>query len=83
MAVAHHVANGRPVLCAGKAAHDMAEFDSIEYMCAYIRDAQEVVTINTSTSILASALRKSWVHISDSPKHDFTHPNQRRIERKF
>jgi len=52
-------------------------------MCAYIRDAQEVVTINTSTSILASALRKSWVHISDSPKHDFKHPNQRRIERKF
>jgi hypothetical protein len=83
IAAAHHVANGRPVLCAGKAAHGMAEFDSIEYMCAYIRDANEVVTINTSTSILSSALRKSWVHISDSPKHDFTHPNQRRIERKF
>ena len=81
--VAHQVANGRPVLCAGKAAHGMAEFETIEYMCAYIRDAQEVVTINTSTSILASALRKSWVHISDSPKHDFTHPNQRRVERKF
>jgi hypothetical protein len=80
---AHQIANGRPVLCAGKAAHGMAEFETIEYMCAYIRDAQEVVTINTSTSILASALRKSWVHISDSPKHDFFHPNQNRIERKF
>jgi hypothetical protein len=40
-----------------------------------------VVTINTSASILASALRTSWVHIADHPKHDWKHANQIRIER--
>lgn len=76
---AHMVAEGKPVLCVGKKEHRLTEFGSIEYMCAYIRDAGDVFTINTSASILASAFRKRWWHVCECPKDDFFHPNQIRI----
>jgi hypothetical protein len=81
LAVAHKVAAGAPVLAIGKRDHGMAELPTIEHLCAYIQQAKQVVTINTSASILASALRPNWVHIADHPKHDWKHPNQIRIER--
>jgi hypothetical protein len=77
---AHMIAKGSPVLCAGKKEHGLAEFGGIEYLCAYIRDAGELLTINTSASILASALRKSWWHVAECPQDDFFHPNQIRIK---
>lgn len=77
--MAHRI--GNPVVAIGKQEHGMMELQSIEVMCAWIRYAKQVLTINTSASILASALRKSWIHISDKPNHDFRHPNQIRIER--
>jgi ADP-heptose:LPS heptosyltransferase len=81
LAVAHKVAAGAPVLAIGKRDHGMAELPTIKHLCAYIQQAKQVVTINTSASILASALRPNWVHIADHPKHDWKHPNQIRIER--
>ena len=81
LAVAHKVAAGAPVLAIGKRDHGMAELPAIEHLCAYIQQAKQVVTINTSASILASALRPNWVHIADHPKHDWKHANQIRIER--
>lgn len=79
--IAHRL--NAPVLAIGKAEHGFLELQSIEELCAWIRDAKMVLTINTSASILASALRKQWIHIADMPAHDWRHPNQVRIERQF
>jgi hypothetical protein len=80
IAAAHIVAKGRPVLLIGKEEHGLKQLDSIEEMCAYIKNAGDVVTINTSASILASAFRDKWWHLSDLPKLDFVHPKQIRID---
>lgn len=79
--LAHQLARGAPVLAVGKADQGMAELQDIPTMCAYLAQAKQVLTINTSASILASALRDSWIHIADHPKHDWRHPKQLRIER--
>jgi len=78
--VAHLVANGRPVICVGKKDHGFFELDSIPYLCAYIKNAFDVVTINSSPSIICSAYRKSWYHIAQPYVEDFYHPNQKRLE---
>ena len=81
--VAHLIAKGRPVICAGKAEHGFFELNSIEYLCAYIRDAGEVVTINSSPSIICSAFRNEWYHIENPAKEDFYHPKQKRIALQY
>lgn len=74
---------GAPVLAVGKTEHGFLELSSIEELCAWIRDAKAMLTINTSATILASAFRKEWIHIADHPAHDWRHPKQIRVERKF
>lgn len=81
--IAHLVAKGRPVICIGKKEHGFFELDSVEYLCAYIRDASEVVTINSSPSILCSAFREEWFHICQPAKEDFYHSKQKRLELKY
>lgn len=71
-----------PVIAVGKAELDMPELPSIPTLVAWIEAAKHVLTVNTSASIIASAVRKEWHHIPDlNPQHDWTHPNQVRVGR--
>lgn len=65
----------------GKRDHGMIELPSIADLCAWIHYAGQVLTINSSPSILASALRDNWYHIPDHPQHDWVHPKQFRVRR--
>ena len=81
--IAHVFANGRPVIAFGKKEHGLTELTSIEELCAYIRAAWNVVTINSAPTVLASALREKWIHIPDIPRDDFWHAGQLRVNRNL
>jgi hypothetical protein len=67
------------VVCVGKKDLGMRELDSIETLCAYIAKAKQIVTINSAPTVICSAFRNSWFHISDSEQDDFFHINQKRF----
>ena len=81
--IAHVFARGRPVIALGKQEHGLTELSSIEELCAYIRAAWKVVTVNSAPTVLASAFRDEWVHVADIERDDFSDPRQVRINRNF
>lgn len=77
--LAHRAACGRPVIALGKQEHGYHECKSIAELCAMIRNAHQVVTINSAPTVIAAAYRESWIHIIESPRDDFFHPRQIRV----
>jgi len=78
--VAHQLYKGVPVVAMGPSYH-MEE--SIFKYAQRIQRARYVLTINSSASIFASAVRASWHHIvSRHPNEEWHDPRQIRIEIK-
>lgn len=74
---AHAAFSGDPVIVIGKRDLGYHQLDSIPDLCAWIKAAKHVLTVNTAPSILASGLRDSWHHIPDLDyRHDWLHANQ-------
>ena len=66
-----------PIIVLGEAAHGLTPVPSIPHLVEYIRRAKNVLTINSAPSIIASAVRDSYHHITEPAyREDWTSPNQ-------
>lgn len=74
---AHQLFPGVPVCVIGARDLGCHELPTIPDLVAWIAAAKHVLTVNTSPSILASAVRDSWHHVPDlDPRHDWQHPHR-------
>lgn len=66
-----------PIIVLGEAVHGLTPVPSIPHLVEYIRRAKNVLTINSAPSIIASAVRDKYHHITEpASRENWTSPNQ-------